>query len=77
VGEAKNCHDANLWSDRYCPDAASCAKSCGPEDPDYSATDDVEAIGDGLALKLVALGPYSTNVGSRLYRLGDGEAASW
>jgi cellulose 1,4-beta-cellobiosidase len=71
IGEVKKCHDANLWSDRYCPDDPTCDKNCGLDD-----TDPVQAIGDGLMLEFAALGQYSTNVGSRLYRLGDAEPSN-
>jgi cellulose 1,4-beta-cellobiosidase len=27
-GETKNCYHGNLWSNKYCPAAATCGKNC-------------------------------------------------
>nr|BAF57377.1 putative glycosyl hydrolase family7 [uncultured symbiotic protist of Neotermes koshunensis] len=70
-GETKNCYDGNLWSDKYCPDAATCGKNCVLEGADYSGTYGVTTSGDAATLKFVTHGQYSTNVGSRLYLLKD------
>jgi hypothetical protein len=70
-GDTKNCYDGNLWSDKYCPDAATCGKNCVLEGADYQGTYGVSASGDALTLTFVTHGQYSTNVGSRLYLLKD------
>nr|BAF57376.1 putative glycosyl hydrolase family7 [uncultured symbiotic protist of Neotermes koshunensis] len=70
-GETKNCYDGNLWSDKYCPDAATCGKNCVIEGADYQGTYGVSSSGDGLTLTFVTHGQYSTNVGSRLYLMKD------
>jgi len=71
-GETTNCYTGNKWNQTLCPDAATCSQNCVIEgaSEEYSNTYGVDA-GDGnsLSLKFVTNGPYSTNIGSRLYLL--------
>ncbi|CAK4177281.1 unnamed protein product, partial [Aphanomyces euteiches] len=60
VGGSTNCYTGNTWNSALCPDPAACATNCALDGAYYSGT-----------LKLVTHGPYSTNVGSRLYLLED------
>merc|ERR1711953_829854 len=75
-GETTNCYTGNLWDPDLCPDAATCSKNCEIEgaDKEYNNTYGVSSSADGnsLSLKFVTEGPYTTNVGSRLYMLNAG-----
>merc|ERR1712137_504208 len=75
-GETTNCYTGNLWDPELCPDAATCSKNCEIEgaDKEYNNTYGVSSSADGnsLSLKFVTEGPYTTNVGSRLYMLNAG-----
>merc|ERR1712130_774446 len=75
-GETTNCYTGNLWDPDLCPDAATCSKNCEIEgaDKEYSNTYGVESSDDAnsLSLKFVTEGPYTTNIGSRLYMLNAG-----
>merc|ERR1712048_163564 len=70
-GETTNCYTGNEWDKELCPDAATCSKNCEIEgaDKEYEGTYGVKSDGDKLSLKFVTEGPYTTNVGSRLYLL--------
>jgi len=75
-GEAVNCYDGNLWDDELCPDAATCTENCvleGVDSADWKGTYGVTSDGKGITLKFVTQGPYSTNIGSRMYLLAPGE----
>lgn len=54
-----------------CPDAKTCSANCEIEgaDKEYSNTYGVASDGNKLSLQFVTEGPYTTNVGSRLYML--------
>jgi len=70
-GETTNCYTGNEWDPEICPDAATCTTNCEIEgaDKEYTNTYGVETDGDKLSLQFVTEGPYTTNVGSRLYLL--------
>ena len=68
-----NCYTGNSWDEQFCPDPATCSKNCavdGVDQTDLGGTYGIKPQGsDGVSLKLVTNGPYSRNVGSRLYLL--------
>merc|ERR1712232_349515 len=53
--------------------AATCTKNCAVEgaNSEYTSTYGVHADGGNLMLKFVTQGPYSKNIGSRVYLLED------
>jgi len=67
-----NCYSGNQWDATLCPDGASCAANCAlgaiPED-EWSGTLGIKKESAGVSLGFVTQGPYSKNVGSRLYML--------
>jgi len=70
-----NCYDGNLWDDELCPDAETCTENCvleGVDSADWRDTYGVKSDGKGLTLSFVTQGPYSTNIGSRMYLLAPG-----
>ncbi|KAH9139131.1 hypothetical protein AeRB84_016591 [Aphanomyces euteiches] len=71
VGGSTNCYTGNTWNSALCPDPATCAANCALDGADYSGTYGITTSGNQVNLKLVTHGPYSTNVGSRLYLLQD------
>jgi len=76
TGETTNCYTGNLWDESICPDPVTCAKNCEIDgaDKEYEGTYGVFAnAGRDLTLKFVTEGPYSTNVGSRLFMLDSDE----
>ena len=54
-----------------CPDEATCSKQCVIEgaDKEYTGTYGVTTKADKISLQFVTEGPYTTNVGSRLYMM--------
>nr|BAF57342.1 putative glycosyl hydrolase family7 [uncultured symbiotic protist of Hodotermopsis sjoestedti] len=66
-----NCYDGNEWSSDLCPDASTCSSNCVLEGADYSGTYGITGSGSSLKLGFVTKGSYSTNIGSRVYLLGD------
>jgi len=71
TGDATNCYDGNKWDTTICPDPVTCAKACALDGADYPGTYGITASGSSLTLKFVTHGPYSTNIGSRVYLLQD------
>ncbi|CAK4193111.1 unnamed protein product, partial [Aphanomyces euteiches] len=71
VGGSTNCYTGNTWNSALCPDPATCATNCAIDGADYSGTYGITTSGNTVNLKLVTHGPYSTNVGSRIYLLQD------
>ncbi|KAH9097417.1 hypothetical protein LEN26_017032 [Aphanomyces euteiches] len=71
VGGSKNCYTGNTWDTSLCPDPATCAANCALDGADYTGTYGISASGESVSMKLVTKGPYSTNVGSRVYLLED------
>jgi len=68
---ATNCYTGNTWDTTICPDPTTCAKNCAIDGADYSGTYGITASGSALTIKFVTHGPYSTNIGSRVYLLKD------
>jgi len=76
TGEATNCFTGNLWDQATCKEGQACWDACEIEGAsvEYEGTYGVRAAGDALNLTFVTQGPYSKNVGSRVYMLdSDGE----
>jgi len=69
TGEATNCYTGNLWDQSLCPDKKTCTQNCVIEgaDKEYTETYGVKTDGDKLELGFVTHGPYTTNIGSRVY----------
>jgi hypothetical protein len=72
-GETKNCYNGRLWSDKCCPDGATCGKNWVIDGADYQGAFVFYASGDGLILTFVTHGQYWTKVGIglHLYQLRD------
>ncbi|KDQ28893.1 glycoside hydrolase family 7 protein [Pleurotus ostreatus PC15] len=68
---SNNCYTGNTWDTSLCPDAATCSRNCALDGADYSGTYGITSSGNALTLKFVTHGPYSTNIGSRVYLLAD------
>merc|ERR1712243_302489 len=71
-GNTTNCYTGNEWNATLCPDAATCTQNCGldgVDETDWEGTYGVTSDGNALTLKFVTEGPYSRNVGSRVYLL--------
>ncbi|CCX05784.1 Similar to Exoglucanase 1; acc. no. P13860 [Pyronema omphalodes CBS 100304] len=66
-GGSTNCYTGNAWDSTLCPDPTTCAKNCALDGADYPGTYGITSTGDALTLKFVTKGPYSTNIGSRVY----------
>jgi len=64
-----NCYTGNQWDTSICPDPVTCAQKCALDGADYQGTYGVTSSGGALTLGFVTHGPYSTNIGSRLYLL--------
>ncbi|KAH9818808.1 family 7 glycoside hydrolase [Melampsora americana] len=62
-----NCYTGQTWDKALCSDPTKCATSCALDGADYSGTYGITSTGDALKLKFVTHGPYSTNIGSRVY----------
>lgn len=72
----QNCYTGNLWDDTLCPDVDTCTENCaldGVDSVDWGGTYGVKSDGKELSLKFITQGPYSTNVGSRLFLLDGSE----
>ena len=69
VNGYKNCYTGNTWDTSLCPDGKTCAQNCALDGADYRGTYGVFSSGSALTLKFVTHGPYSNNIGSRLYLL--------
>ncbi|KAL0572161.1 hypothetical protein V5O48_009808 [Marasmius crinis-equi] len=65
--DTTNCYTGNTWDSTLCPDGATCATNCALDGADYSGTYGITTSGNALTLKFVTQGPYSTNIGSRVY----------
>ncbi|KAI0454790.1 cellulose 1,4-beta-cellobiosidase [Xylaria acuta] len=68
-----NCYNGNEWDTALCKDATSCASACCLDGADYAGTYGATTSGNALNLKFVTNGPYSKNIGSRLYLMKDDE----
>jgi cellulose 1,4-beta-cellobiosidase len=67
VSGSNNCYSGNTWDASLCPDGDACAANCCVDGADYAGTYGVTSAKDALTLRLKTTGPYSTNIGSRLY----------
>jgi cellulose 1,4-beta-cellobiosidase len=68
--QGKNCYlDDQTWDPATCFDPLACARSCAVDGADYAGTYGIttNSYMDGVDLKFVTKGQYSTNYGSRLY----------
>jgi len=70
-GKPENCYTGNLWDKSICDTPDNCWSNCEIEgaDEEYEQTYGIRAKGDALNLTFVTQGPYSRNVGSRVYLL--------
>jgi cellulose 1,4-beta-cellobiosidase len=68
-GTSTNCYTGNEWDTTICSDPETCASSCALDGADYTGTYGITSESDSLSLKLVTKGPYSTNIGSRVYMM--------
>ncbi|KAI5788352.1 cellulose 1,4-beta-cellobiosidase precursor [Geopyxis carbonaria] len=66
-----NCYTGNEWDTALCPDGATCAENCALDGADYEGTYGLKTSGDALTHTFVTEGPYSTNIGSRVYLMAD------
>jgi len=64
-----NCYTGNEWDKTLCPDPVTCATNCAIDGADYQGTYGISASGNELTLKFVTHGPFSINIGSRVYLL--------
>ena len=69
VSGPTNCYTGTTWDTSFCPDGVTCAQKCALDGADYQGTYGVHSNGNSLKLDFVTHGPYSINVGSRLYLL--------
>jgi cellulose 1,4-beta-cellobiosidase len=67
VAGSTNCYTGNTWDKTLCPDPKTCATNCAIDGADYAGTYGITTSGNALTLKFVTHGPYSTNIGSRVY----------
>jgi cellulose 1,4-beta-cellobiosidase len=65
--DSTNCYTGNTWDKTLCPNPTTCASNCAVDGADYSGTYGITTSGNALTLKFVTKGPYSTNIGSRVY----------
>jgi len=70
-GGTTNCYTGNEWDKTLCPDPTTCATNCAIDGADYSGTYGITTTGTELTLKFVTHGPYSVNIGSRVYYMQD------
>ncbi|RMZ16639.1 hypothetical protein D0862_01144 [Hortaea werneckii] len=63
-----NCYTGNTWDDSLCPDGETCAQNCAVDGADYSGTYGISSQDGALSLTLKT----GSNVGSRVYLLGEG-----
>jgi len=66
-----NCYTGNTWDSSLCPDPQTCTKNCAIDGADYPGTYGITSSGNSLNLRFVTHGPFSTNIGSRVYLLQD------
>ncbi|EGG01404.1 family 7 glycoside hydrolase [Melampsora larici-populina 98AG31] len=62
-----NCYTGQTWDKTLCSDPEKCATSCALDGADYPGTYGITSTGDALKMKFITHGPYSVNVGSRVY----------
>ncbi|KAH9935898.1 cellobiohydrolaseI [Epithele typhae] len=76
IDSSTNCYTGNEWDTALCPDGTTCVANCALDGADYSGTYGITAGSNSLTLKFVTHGPYSTNIGSRVYLL-DGDDSTY
>jgi len=69
-----NCYTGNTWDSTLCPDPKACATNCALDGADYSGTYGITTSGNALTLKFVTNGPFSTNIGSRVYLMNSADS---
>jgi cellulose 1,4-beta-cellobiosidase len=74
VSGSTNCYTGNEWDTSICSTDSTCTTACCLDGADYSGTYGVTSSGGELSLRFVTVGPYSTNIGSRLYLLASDTA---
>ncbi|KAL0941682.1 glycoside hydrolase family 7 protein [Colletotrichum truncatum] len=68
VSSSTNCYSGNKWDTSICSGTGEdCASKCCLDGADYSGTYGATTSGDALNLKFVTQGPYSKNIGSRMF----------
>ncbi|KAI5782026.1 cellulose 1,4-beta-cellobiosidase precursor [Peziza echinospora] len=67
TSSATNCYDGNTWNTALCPNEATCSANCAVDGADYSGTYGITTSGNAVTHQFVKVGPYSTNIGSRVY----------
>lgn len=67
AGGGNNCYTGQTWDKTLCSDPTKCATNCALDGADYPGTYGITSTGNALKLKFVTHGPYSTNIGSRVY----------
>ncbi|KAF9265862.1 glycoside hydrolase [Marasmius fiardii PR-910] len=73
--DTTNCYTGNTWDQTLCPDGATCSQNCALEGADYSGTYGITTSGNSLSLKFVTNGPFSTNIGSRVYLMDSSDSS--
>ncbi|KAJ1562184.1 hypothetical protein HK096_001277 [Nowakowskiella sp. JEL0078] len=76
-GGSTNCYTGNTWSTTLAPDSATCLSNCALDGADYSGTYGITTSGTALTLKFVTVGPYATNIGSRVYLMAPGSTTQY
>ena len=74
VGDTNNCYTGNEWNKTYCSSVEECTTNCaldGVDEKTWNGTYGVIAKGNMLNVSYVTQGPYSKNVGSRMFLLED------
>ena len=71
VGTSTNCYTGNKWDTSICPDGKTCASSCALDGASYQQTYGISTSNGQVSMGFVTHGPYSTNVGSRIYMMQD------
>ena len=74
TGTTDNCFTGNNWNKTFCEDVQACTSNCaidGVDQKELNGTYGIHASNGALNLSFVTKGPYSTNVGSRMYLLED------
>jgi cellulose 1,4-beta-cellobiosidase len=65
-----NCYDGNHWDPSFCPNEQACTQNCaldGVDSNDWRSPYGVTPISGGAQMNFVTHGPYSTNIGGRVY----------
>jgi len=76
VNGYENCYTGNQWDSGKCPDPETCSRNCavdGIDDTDWKGTYGVKTDGKEMQLNFVTQGPYSKNIGQRLFLLDENE----